>query len=58
MSIKNELQVIAANWLPDVLMLAGAGAVSVGAGMIYVPAGWIVGGLFALLAGYLSVGAK
>lgn len=53
MSIKNELQVIAASWLPDVLMLAGAGAVSVGAGMVYPPAGWIVGGLFALIAGYM-----
>lgn len=39
--------------LPDVLMIAGAGAVSVGAGMVYPPAGWVVGGLLALAGGWL-----
>lgn len=39
--------------LPDALALAGAGAVSAGAGMVYAPAGWIVGGLFALSASVL-----
>lgn len=42
-----------ASWLPDALMLSGAGAVSAGAGMVYLPAGWIVAGLFALAFGYL-----
>ena len=57
MNIKDKLQAaraVAAGWLPDVLMVAGAGAVSAGAGMVYVPAGWMVGGVFALVAGYMS----
>jgi len=55
MNIKDKLQTAraaAAGWLPDVLMVAGAGAVSAGAGMVYQPAGSIVGGVFALVAGY------
>lgn len=57
MSIKDKLQAAraaAASSLPDVLMVAGAGAISVGAGMVYLPAGWIVAGLFTMAAGYLS----
>lgn len=57
MNIKDKLQAaraVAAGWLPDVLMVAGAGAVSAGAGMVYLPAGWMVGGVFALVAGYMS----
>lgn len=59
MSIKDKLQAAraaAASSLPDVLMVAGAGAISVGAGMVYLPAGWIVAGLFALAAGVLTSG--
>lgn len=60
--MKQKLQTFAAKaatWAPDVLLVAGAGAVSCGAGMVYEPAGWIVGGLFALAAGWLlSKGAK
>ena len=44
----------AGDLLPDVLMIGGAAAVSVGAGMVYSPAGWIVGGLFALAAGWIG----
>ena len=40
-------------WTPDVLMLAGAAAVAYGAGLVYQPAGFIVGGAFALAAGWL-----
>lgn len=57
MNIKDKLQAaraVAAGWLPDVLMVAGAGAVSTGAGLIYPPAGWVVGGVFALVAGYMT----
>lgn len=36
--------------LQAALGIAGAGAVTYGAGLIYAPAGWIVGGLFLLLA--------
>jgi uncharacterized protein YjeT (DUF2065 family) len=41
------------SWLPDALMTAGAVAVSVGAGMVYRPAGWIVAGIFSLVAGVI-----
>ena len=57
MNIKDKLQAaraVAAGWLPDALMVAGAGAVSAGAGMVYQPAGWIAGGVFALVAGWLT----
>lgn len=47
------LAAAAANWLPDVLMTAGAGAASYGAWLVYPPAGFIVGGAFALAAGWL-----
>ena len=39
---------------PDAMLLAGAGGVAYGAGMIYAPAGWIVGGVLLLVAGYLT----
>jgi hypothetical protein len=62
MTIKQKL-LAACAWagsvLPDALMVAGAGAVSHGAGIVYQPAGWIVAGVFALVAGYtLAVAAK
>ena len=41
------------DWMPDMLMLAGAGAVAYGAGLIYTPAGFIVGGLLAAGTGWL-----
>jgi len=44
------------NWLldhlADVLLLGGAAAVTYGAALIYPQAGWIVGGLLALGAGW------
>jgi hypothetical protein len=49
----NTLAAQAANWLPDALMTAGAGAASYGAWMVYPPAGFIVGGLFGLAAGWI-----
>lgn len=42
-----------ASWLPDALMLSGAGAVSAGAGMVYLPAGWIVAGAFSMAFGWM-----
>lgn len=45
----------AAGWLPDALMLAGAASVSWGASLVYLPAGWIVAGLFLIVAGVLAV---
>ena len=39
--------------LPDVLLVAGTAAVSYGAWQVYPPAGYIVAGLFALVAGVL-----
>lgn len=43
----------ARDWLPDALMVAGAGAVSSGAWLIYEPAGFIVGGAFLLGFGWI-----
>lgn len=40
-------------WLPDSLMAGGAVAVAYGAGLVYAPAGFIVAGAFALVAGWL-----
>lgn len=42
----------AKSWLPDVLMMSGAVGISYGAALVYVPAGYVTGGLFALAAGW------
>ena len=45
--------------LPDALMVGGAGGISYGAWLVYGPAGYVVGGLFALAAGVvLARGSK
>lgn len=49
-----RIKAFAAGSWPDALMVAGAGAVSFGAGQVYVPAGWIAAGIFALVAGILG----
>lgn len=46
--------VVASEWTPDTLLLAGAGCVAYGAWLIYPPAGFIVGGLLLLVGGYLG----
>mgnify|MGYP000090022793 FL=1 len=54
---KAKLKALAARaggLVPDALLVGGAGAVSFGAGMVYLPAGWIVGGLFALAVGWMA----
>lgn len=38
-------------WIPDVLLVAGAGSVSYGAWLAWEPAGFLVAGLLALVAG-------
>lgn len=38
-------------WAPDLLMVAGAAAIAYGAGLIALPAGFIVGGVLALAGG-------
>ncbi len=43
---------------PDALMVAGACAVSYGIWMIYPPAGFVVGGVFLLVAGWLLAKAE
>ncbi|MNT89796.1 hypothetical protein D3C72_2305890 [compost metagenome] len=40
-------------WLPDAAMAAGAGAIAYGAWLVYVPAGFIVGGMLTVTAGVL-----
>ncbi len=52
MTNKEKLQAVA-GYLPDALMAGGAGAAAYGAGLVYAPAGYIVAGLFAMVAGYL-----
>ncbi|WP_298929219.1 hypothetical protein [uncultured Ramlibacter sp.] len=55
--MKQKLQKFAAKaatWGPDALMVGGAAGVSYGAGLVYVPAGWIVAGLFSLVAGWMA----
>lgn len=43
-----------AGWRPDALMIAGGAGVSYGAWMVYPAAGFIVGGLLTILAGWLD----
>lgn len=48
-----------AGWAPDAMILAGSAAISYGASLIYLPAGYIVGGLLTIAIGYLAArGAK
>lgn len=57
MKLKEHLKkgaLAAAGWIPDGLMVGGAGAVAYGAGLVYQPAGFVVGGLFLLAAGWLT----
>ena len=62
MNIKDKLQAaraVAASWLPDVFMASGGAGVAYGASMVYLPAGWMVGGALAIAAGVLLArGAK
>ena len=37
--------------MSDILQIGGAVLVTLGAGLIFIPAGFIVGGLFAILLG-------
>lgn len=43
----------AAGSLPEMVAGAGAAAVSYGAGLVHLPSGWIVGGVFGIAAGVL-----
>ena len=38
----------------DLIMVAGAAAVAIGAGMVYLPAGLIVGGMLAMAGAVLN----
>ncbi len=42
-----------ATWLPDALLAGGAVSIAYGAGLIHLPAGFIVGGLMAVAFGWL-----
>lgn len=48
----------AASWTPDALMLGGSGAIAWGTSLIYMPAGWIVGGLLLVGGGVLLARSK
>lgn len=43
--------------LPDVLLVSGAASVSFGAWLAYAPAGWIIGGVLAIVAGIKTASA-
>lgn len=45
------------NRIPDALAVAGAASVTIGAGMIFMPAGFIVAGAF-LIAGAVIVAMR
>lgn len=49
-----KLQALAADGWPDALMVAGAAAMSYGAGLVYLPAGWMLAGVFTIAAGVLG----
>lgn len=44
--------------LDDALALAGVGAITYGAWAVYAPAGWVVGGAFAVAAATASARAR
>lgn len=46
-------QAVVRSNLADALLIGGAASVSIGAGMVSEPMGYVVGGLFSLAAGYL-----
>lgn len=41
-------------WRPDAMMIGGGAGVAYGAWLVYAPAGFIVGGLLAMAAGWLE----
>ena len=41
-------------WGADVLLVLGSGAITVGAALIYPPAGWIAGGVLTIAGGVLA----
>lgn len=57
--MKMKLQALAADWMPDALMVGGAAAVSYACWILHPSLGWGVGGTFAIVAGViLSRGGK
>lgn len=42
-----------ASWLPDLLMFGGAAGVSYGASLVFLPAGYVVGGILAIVGGWI-----
>lgn len=48
-----KLKAVAAEWLPDVLMVAGAGCLSYSGWLVDPALGWASAGTFALCAGLL-----
>ncbi len=45
-------------YLPDLLLIAGAGALCYGSWLVYQPAGFIVGGILVIYAGLRLAAAK
>ena len=45
-------------WIPDALMILGGVSLSIGAGMVFIAAGWIVAGVLLMAAGYVAARAS
>ena len=48
------LAVLILGWAPDAVVAAGAGITAYGAWLVYLPAGFIVGGIAAMALGVLA----
>lgn len=51
-----KLRETLARWLPDMVLALGAAVLTVGVGMIYLPAGFIVGGGLLMAGAILNGG--
>ena len=53
--IRTRMSGLWEKWAPGTLLGGGAAALTVGAALIYPPAGWITGGVLAIIGGILGV---
>lgn len=52
--LRERLGRFCARWGADLLLTGGAAAVAAGAALVYLPAGWIAGGVLAIIGGVLA----
>ncbi len=53
-ALRRGIERAARRWGADLLLVAGAVMVSVGAALIYAPAGWLAGGALTIVGGVLA----